>query len=87
MTKSPLFKQTVEFSTLRMTVWERPDEEVHWGASISEVKTKTVFAKTYAKSEREVVGKVGYDLYTSIFHEKTLDQVKAKIGNKRKSPQ
>jgi len=85
MAKAPLFKRTIEFATLRMTVWERPgqSEEVRWGASISDAETNTVFVKTYAESERKVVGKTGYDLYARIFHEKTLDQVQAKIGKKQ----
>ena len=87
MTKPPLFKRTIEFATLRMTVWERPgqSEEVRWGASISDAETNTVFVKTYKKSEREVVGEAAYDFYTSIFHGKTLDQVQAKIGSKQQA--
>jgi len=83
MTKSPLFKKTTDLSALRMTVWERTDKGVRWGASISDAETNEVFVKTYAESERAVVGKAGYDLYTRIFHEKTLDQVQAKIGKQR----
>ncbi|MDD9884546.1 MAG: hypothetical protein OXU62_08465 [Gammaproteobacteria bacterium] len=81
--------KTVEISTLRLTVWERPgqSEEVRWGASISNVETKKVLAKTYAESECAVVGKIGYDFYTKIFHGKTFDQVHAKIGNKQEAPQ
>jgi len=87
MTRPPLFKRTIEFATLRMTVWERSgqSEEVRWGASISDAETNTVFAKVYEKAEREVVGKAAYNFYTSIFHGKTLDQVQDKIGSKQQA--
>lgn len=77
--KNQLGGETLEFPTLRLTTWKRPQEIVKWGASISATDTNKVLVKCYGESEEDAIGKAGYAFYTGFFHLKAVDELRKKL--------
>lgn len=74
--------KSICITNLRLALWERPHEGAKWGASITNRETNKVFVKVYGESEIKAIGQAGYELYTEVFHSKTLEQVKGLLEPK-----